>query len=283
MAEPATEPTRSPSPAILELMALDERSLPCTDDMPLPDSDQQGDPVYYTKLALRHHFRHRDDVAISADIFMYYLPLHGAEPERDGRGRPVYPRLGPDGLVSFGVPRRNRDSYVVYREGKPPDLVLEVASRSTWRRDYGVKRAIYEALGVREYFVFDARPRERGRLTGLRLEAGSYTPIEPVPVVVGGVGVPSAVLGLVARSWEGDDRWEMRWHDPASGKDLRTFDEQAATLDEQAATLDEQAATLDEQAATLDELAATLEERDREVAAGKAEIAALRAVLDARA
>ena len=96
---------------------------------------------------------------------------------------------------------------------------------------------------------------ERGRLTGLRLEAGSYTPIEPVPVVVGGVGVPSAVLGLVARSWEGDDRWEMRWHDPASGKDLRTFDE----------------------------LAATLEERDREVAAGKAEIAALRAVLDARA
>ena len=130
MAEPATEPTRSPSPAILELMALDERSLPCTDDMPLPDSDQQGDPVYYTKLALRHHFRHRDDVAVSADIFMYYLPLHGAEPDRDGRGRPVYPRLGPDGLVSFGVPRRDRDSYVVYKEGKPPDLVLEVASRS---------------------------------------------------------------------------------------------------------------------------------------------------------
>ena len=202
MAEPATEPTRSPSPAILELMAHDEHSLPCTDDMPLPDSDQQGDPVYYTKMSLRHHFRHRDDVAVSADIFMYYLPLHGGEPERDGWGRPVYPRLGPDGLVSFGVPRRNRDSYVVYREGKPPDLVLEVASRSTWRRDYGVKRAIYEALGVREYFVFDARPRERGRLTGLRLEDGSYTPIEPVPVVLGrhwraerGAGPRRALVG----------------------------------------------------------------------------------------
>ena len=230
MAEPATEPTRGPSPAILELMAHDEHSLPCTDDMPLPDSDQQGDPVYYTKMSLRHHFRHRDDVAISADIFMYYLPLHAAEPERDGRGRPIYPRLGPDGLVSFGVPRRDRDSYVVYKEGKPPDLVLEVASRSTWRRDYGAKRAIYEALGIREYFVFDARPRERGRLTGLRLEGGTYTPIEPVPVVFGGVGVPSAVLGLVARSWEGDDRWEMRWHDPASGKDLRTLDELEAAL-----------------------------------------------------
>lgn len=143
---------------------------------------------------------------------------------------------------------------LVRRRAKPPDLVLEVASRSTWRRDYGAKRAIYEALGVREYFVFDARPGERGRLTGLRLERGAYTPIEPVPVVLGGVGVPSAVLGLVARSWEGDDRWEMRWHDPASGKDLRNYDEMAAML----------------------------EERDRDVAASKAEIAALCAALDGR-
>ena len=124
-----------------------------------------------------------------------------------------------------------------------------------------MKRAIYEALGVRECFVFDARPRERGRLTGLRLEGGSYTPIAPVPVVLGGVGVPSLVLGLVARSWEGDDRWEMRWHDPASGKDLLNYDEQAAML----------------------------EARDRNVAAGKAELAdmeaeikALRAALEAR-
>ena len=73
---------------------------------------------------------------------------------------------------------------------------------------------------------------------------------------------PATELGLVARSWEGDDRWEMRWHDPASGKDLLNYDEQAAML----------------------------EARDRNVAASKAEladmeaeIAALRAVLDGRA
>lgn len=90
MAEPATEPTRSPSPAILELMAHDERSLPCTDDMPLPDSDQQGDPVYYTKMALRHHFRHRDDVAVSTDMF-----VTGILPPARPRLRPCAPHSMP--------------------------------------------------------------------------------------------------------------------------------------------------------------------------------------------
>ena len=268
MAEPATEQTREPSPALLELMAHDEHSLPCTDDMPLPDSDQQGGPLYYTRAALRRHFRHRDDVAISADIFMYYLPLDGAEPPLDDRGHPIYPRLGPDGLVSFGVPTRDRESYVVYKEGKPPDLVLEVASPATWQRDYGEKRTIYEALGIREYFVFDARPGEDGRLTGLRLERGAYRPIAPVPVVLGGVGVPSAVLGLVARSWEGEDRWELRWHDPATGEDLRNLGELADERDELAEERDKLA-----------------EERDELLAAKEAalaEVAALRAALDAR-
>ena len=275
MAEPATEQTREPSPALLELMAREEHSLPCTDDLPLPDSDQQGGPLYYTRMALRHHFRHRDDVAISADIFMYYLPLDGAEPPLDDRGHPIYPRLGPDALVSFGVPTRDRQSYVVYKEGKPPDLVLEVASPATWQRDYGEKRAIYEALGIREYFVFDARPGEEGRLTGLRLAGGAYRPIAPVPVVLGGVGVPSAVLGLVARSWEGEDRWELRWHDPATGEDLRTFDELADERDEQAVVIADKDAVIADRDAVI--AASKAAQADQE-----AEIAALKAALKSR-
>ena len=260
MVEPTSEQPKGPSTTILELMAHDEYSLPCSDDMPLPDGHLQSDPVRYTRAALRRYFRHRDDVAISADIFMYHLPLHGANPALDARGHPIYPRLGVDGLVSFGVPTRDRQSYVVHKEGKPPDLVVEVASPATWRRDYGEKRAIYEALGIREYIVFDARPKEEGRLTGLRLEGGAYKPIAPVPVVLGGVGVPSAMLGLVVRSWEGEDRWEMRWHDPATGQDLRNYAEAA------------------ERAAKDAQLAAL----DAEIAAKDAEIAALRAELAAR-
>ena len=154
MAEPA------PSNAMLALLALHEEDLPETDDRPMRDSDRQ------------YRYADRDDVAVSADIFLYHLPLRGKAPRTDRAGRPIYPRVAPDVLVSLGVPKRDRLSYVVADEGKPPDFVLEVASNSTWRRDYGEKRKTYEALGVREYFVYDARPRspsglrESGRTAG---------------------------------------------------------------------------------------------------------------------
>jgi Uma2 family endonuclease len=41
-----------------------------------------------------------------------------------------------------------------------PDLVVEVLSPRTARRDQGVKREIYERNGVREYWLLDARPGE---------------------------------------------------------------------------------------------------------------------------
>jgi Uma2 family endonuclease len=41
-----------------------------------------------------------------------------------------------------------------------PDLVVEILSPSTARRDRGPKRDIYERNGVREYWLVDARRRE---------------------------------------------------------------------------------------------------------------------------
>ena len=65
----------------------------------------------------------------------------------------------PDMLVAFGVdPPMISDitnGYVIEEVGKPPDLVLEVASKSTGRRDYIAKRIIYADMGVPEYWRFD--------------------------------------------------------------------------------------------------------------------------------
>ena len=37
----------------------------------------------------------------------------------------------------------------------PPDLVIEILSRSTWQIDRGHKKDAYEAAGVREYWIVD--------------------------------------------------------------------------------------------------------------------------------
>ena len=217
MAEPA------PSDAMLALLALHEEDLPETDDRPMPDSDQQYGWIQYTFAALLHRYADRDDVAVSADIFMYHLPLDGQAPRKDRAGRLIYPRVAPDVLVSFGVPKRDRSSYVVADEGKPPDFVLEVASTSTWRRDYGEKRKTYEALGVREYFVYDARPEAAERLAGFRLRGGVYEEIAGSPIRAGGPpGLHSDVLGLWAHL---NERRGLRWYDPVTGEDLRTLTE----------------------------------------------------------
>ena len=58
--------------------------------------------------------------------------------------------MAPDVIVVFGVEDRERMTYRVWEEGKGPDFVLEVASRSTWREDVGAKRAVYARMGVKD-------------------------------------------------------------------------------------------------------------------------------------
>ena len=60
-----------------------------------------------------------------------------------------------------------------------PDLVIEVLSEDTAREDLGRKRDEYEALGVAEYVLLDARPG-RQEFPYLRLDdTGRYQPVAP--------------------------------------------------------------------------------------------------------
>ena len=185
-----------------------EAELPYDDGEPLPDSDYQLEPLGYMLYALRIHLEHRDDAAVQADMFVYY-PAQGED------GRLVRRAVVPDIFVSFGVPNRKRLSYVVWEEGKPPDFVLEILSRSTWRRDVSEKKTIYEGMGVREYWTFDPTgDYQDPPLVGYRLVDGAFEPIEPVP------GSPlkydSAVLGLILYVEDG----VFRMKDPETGEYL---------------------------------------------------------------
>jgi hypothetical protein len=108
-----------------------------------------------------------------------------------------------------------RDYYLLWEEGKSPDVVIEITSKTTRREDQKKKREIYrEILKVTEYFLFDPnRDYLRPPLQGFRLIEGGYVPIAPIRG-----RLPSLVLGLhLEKSAE-----ELRLFDPAADRWLPT-------------------------------------------------------------
>lgn len=202
-----------------------EAELPFDDGQPLPDGDFQRDPVSYALYGLREHYAARTDVAVQGDMFLHYLEVDDkGEVVLDDGGRPVRRMLAPDVYVIFGVPNRKRNSYVTWDEGKFPDFVLEVLSWSTWRHDIGAKKALYQRLGVPEFWLADPmRAFVDPPVQGYRLVAGAYTPIDPLP---GGRGVRSDVLGLELRVEDG----LLRIRDPRTGRDIHDIHAAAEAL-----------------------------------------------------
>ena len=66
-------------------------------------------------------------------------------------GTPAAERMAPDLLIAFDAgPEAYNDNnaYIISVQGKPPDFVMEMASRSTGRQDVEEKRTAYAALAL---------------------------------------------------------------------------------------------------------------------------------------
>ena len=179
---------------------------------------------------LSRHFGNPDTTIVSGEH--YITPI----PTTDITGVKY-----PDLLIAFGVnPAAYRDSnaYVVSEQGKPPDFVLEIASRATGRDDTTVKRAVYAALGIPEYWRFDETGEyHRTRLAGDRLVGGVYVPLDIEELTDGSLQGYSSVLDLNIR-WE---HGQLAWYDPATGLHIVTSeDEEDARIREQARADQEQ-------------------------------------------
>ena len=177
----------------------------------LPDPprtpDMQQEPFgSEIRPMLRRHFAHRPDVLVSGEGYLCY------------DARSLDSRLVPDCLVAFGVNPgaiRSRNGYVISDVGKPPDLVLEIASESTGRSDYTHKRDGYARYGVTEYWRFDATGGEYHDqpLAGDQLVDGEYQPVQldhrPDETIWGHSPVVEFDL-----CW---DNGRLRFFDPAAG------------------------------------------------------------------
>jgi hypothetical protein len=119
-----------------------------------------------------------------------------------------------------------RRTYLIWLEGKPPDVVFEFASPRSWRADLGWKRGLYLGLGVREYFLFDPGDEYfRPMLQGYRLQEEVYRPVMALETGRGKLGLYSEVLAL--ELWAQPDGGEgmpyvLRLYNPAMGEWLPT-------------------------------------------------------------
>ncbi len=164
----------------------------------------------------------------------------------------------PDLLVAFGVDPGAyyaSNAYVIAEQGKPPDFVLEVASRSSGRLDTVDKRRDYAALLIPEYWRFDETGRFHGvKLAGDRLVDGEYIAIEIEELPDGSWQGYSGALNLNVR-WEpaafppyrygpaqGLPRGLLGWYDPATGLPIASFEserERAAAAEARVRELEE--------------------------------------------
>ncbi len=150
------------------------------------------------------------------------------------RRRSELPRCPyPDLLVSFNVDWEDvifTNGYVIEEAGKPPDLVLEVASKSTGRRDYVGKREIYADYSVAEYWRFDHTGGDYhdAPLACDLLTDGGYQPMPLTTEPDGVIWGYSEVLGLSVCWVEG----RLRFWDRAQQRYLPDQREQAAELAE---------------------------------------------------
>ena len=186
-----------------------------------PEEDMQNlihlnDPGYVP--AIRLHLGLPETTAVLSEF-----PI-GWRITSDRRGL-----LAPDLLIAFNVEPAAiiaDNGYAINYHGKPPDFVLEIASRCTARHDETKKRDGYAAYGVTEYWRFDDTD---GRfysvnLAGDLLVNGRYESIELVEAGHAQHWGYSEALGLYV-CWE---YGHLRWYDPVAQRYLPTYYQEAA-------------------------------------------------------
>jgi Uma2 family endonuclease len=203
----------------------DETWLPTQDDLPCSD----GRPMETLRhtyqmvllmMPLLRAWRGRE-FFVGGNMFLYYSM-------QQVRNRDF---MGPDVFVVLDVPPGFRKSWVMWEEGKGPDVVIELLSESTEHLDRVEKKRLYqEVLRVPDYFWYDPWT---GEVAGFALRNGRYEPIEPDAAG----RLRSEQLGLLLGRWEGEFAGEratwLRWMD--AGGALLSTDQEAEEEERQRA------------------------------------------------
>ncbi len=154
---------------------------PTTDGKPMAETEYHRDLMMDLIRTLQAHFAAVERICVSGNMLLFY--------EKGNKRKHV----SPDVFVVRGVEKRVRENYLVWEEGRGPEVVIELTSSSTRHEDQKKKYGLYQdVLKVREYFLFDPKGDYlKPQLKGYRLVRGAYRPIAPVEG-----RLPSQVLKL---------------------------------------------------------------------------------------
>lgn len=114
--------------------------------------------IQYLEEVLRWLFHHQT-CSIQANLNFYTTDDEGEYP------------IVPDVAVIKGVPFTDEISWRIGVTGPVPQVVFEVASEKTWKRDLDEKPREYAQIGVQEYYAFDpfVQPLPLSQRRGRRL------------------------------------------------------------------------------------------------------------------
>jgi Uma2 family endonuclease len=179
---------------------------PTSDGRPMAETDWHRDLMTALIAMLKMWFAKARRVYVSGNLLLYYVP---------GNKRK---HVSPDVFVVRGVSKQKRLYYLLWEEGKSPEMIIELTSKSTRKEDLDTKFKLYrDVIKVQEYFLFDPFGEYLNPpLRGYRLTDGEYLPIEPIAG-----RLPSEVTGLHLER-EGT---MLRLYDPIVGKWLLTLEE----------------------------------------------------------
>src|SRR5262245_6265181 len=121
-----------------------ENGYPTSDGKPMAETERHRRLLFRVIELLETWFAADPNVYVSGNLLIFY--------EEGSKRRHV----APDCFVVFGVDKRERENYLLWKEGKGPDVVIELTSRTTRREDTRKKFDLYrDVLKVKEYFLFD--------------------------------------------------------------------------------------------------------------------------------
>ncbi len=142
-----------------------EIEYPESDGKPMGETELHRDWTIRILDILRQRYRGQA-VYVASDLLLYYE-----------EGSPTK-FIVPDCFVVLNCATHRRRTFQTWKEGRVPDVVIEVTSRSTSRTDMVDKPIIYEVMGVQEYFLFDPTSDYlESSLQGYRLIDGQFREI----------------------------------------------------------------------------------------------------------